>query len=118
MTPLLSEQRVGDWWHFQGCTGGRRFLFPWRLFHSQGEQGDRREVREGGGNRSPHFSWVRNGLLFESMSPTGLQLGTESGGDYATTHFPQWLVPSSHRPSGWTEDEVWGSALKGCVCPR
>lgn len=47
MTPLLSEQRVGDWWHFQGCTGGRRFLFSRRLFQSQGEQGDRREVREG-----------------------------------------------------------------------
>lgn len=28
MTPLLSEQHVGDWWHFQGCTDGRRFCFP------------------------------------------------------------------------------------------
>lgn len=49
MTLLLSEQHVGDWWHFQGCAGGRRFLFPQRLFLSKGEQGDGREVREGEG---------------------------------------------------------------------
>lgn len=48
-------------------------------------------------------------LLFQNMSQTGLQLGTESAEAEETTNSPYCLVLSLHRPSA-AEQEVrdWG----------